>query len=378
MAPAIPGLGVNRYAPAMTTIPVPLPQNGYDVEVGPGLLARLGHLVHQVASHSRAAIISDQSVCDTYGAVAERALAEAGYDTHLETMPSGERHKNLQSYARLMDGLLAAALERASPVVALGGGVTGDTAGFVAATYMRGVPLVQCPTTLLAMVDAAVGGKVAVNAACGKNLIGAFYQPCLVVIDTNTLSTLPPRQLRCGLAEAVKHGMIRDSGLFDFIGQHASAIDALDPAIMVDLVHRNVRIKAAVVSEDQTEEGVRAHLNFGHTFAHAIEATVGYGKVLHGEAVSLGMVAATALSVRRGQCQPRVLEQLTQLLETLNLPTVWPNLPATKILLDAMKRDKKVQDDQLRLVLPCCIGEVTIVADADDGQVAEAWDRIRS
>ena len=220
-------------------------------------------------------------------------------------LPPGEEHKNLDTAAKLYGLLTDARLERQSPVIALGGGVVGDTVGFAAATYLRGLPFAQCPTTLLAMVDASVGGKVGVNLPAGKNLVGSFYQPRLVVIDTDTLTTLPPRELRCGLAECVKHAAIRDAQRFDWLEQNLDRVMKLDPATLVELVHWNVQIKASVVMADEKETGERAHLNFGHTFAHAIETLSGYGHYHHGEAVSLGMVAAANLAAATGRCEPR-------------------------------------------------------------------------
>jgi 3-dehydroquinate synthase len=292
-------------------------------------------------------------------------------------VPSGERHKTLETVRGVYDTLLAARLERRSPVIALGGGVVGDTAGFAAATYLRGVPFVQCPTSLLAMVDASVGGKVGVNVPQGKNLIGAFYQPMAVVVDPLVLQTLPPRELRCGLAECVKHGVIRDPGLFDWIEERVARIQAIDPAVMTELVARNVAIKARVVEEDEKESGVRAHLNFGHTFAHAIEATSGYGTIEHGEAVALGMAAATQLAVDLGRCDAALLARLTALLEKIGLPTR-AELAATEELLAAMRLDKKVKAGRMRLVLPDRLGAVSIVEDAPEDAVRAAWESIRA
>ena len=252
----------------MAIIEINLPHHRYEVRIEPGAIASLGKWAQEVAPHKYAALISDQAVADTHGAATAQSLSQAGYDVLTHTIPSGERQKNLETVRRLYDLLVDARFERKSPVIALGGGVVGDTAGFVASTYLRGVTFIQCPTTLLAMVDASVGGKVGVNLPQGKNLIGSFYQPNLVVADTNTLSTLPTRELKCGLAECVKHAVIRDAELFDWIDLHIQAILSQDPQTLVELVSRNVAIKAAVVMADEKETGERAHLNFGHTFAH--------------------------------------------------------------------------------------------------------------
>lgn len=361
----------------MATVELTLPHHRYDIRIEPGLLGRLGELVRAVAPHQQAAVIVDENIAQTHGPVATDAMTNAGYDVVSAKMPIGEQHKTLDTVRSLYDTLLNARMERKSPVVALGGGITGDTVGFVAATYLRGVPFIQCPTTLLAMVDASVGGKVGVNVPQGKNLIGAFYQPDLVAIDTDTLKTLPARELRCGLAECVKHGVIRDASLFDWIADNLPAIQNLDSAAMVELVERNVRIKAAVVIEDEKEAGVRAHLNFGHTFAHAIEAGTEYGTYHHGEAVALGMVAAARLAADLGRCDRSVLDKLTQLLDAIGLPTSAADLPDTRKLIEIMRLDKKVADGKIRLVLPTRMGEVTVANDVDDTAIAAAWDTLR-
>lgn len=361
----------------MECVDLTLPHHHYQVLIEPGLLSGLGALVREVAPHNRAALIVDDKITDTHGPAAEASLKSAGYDPLVTTMTSGEDHKNLSTVETLYHKLLDERLERRSPVVALGGGIVGDTGGFVAASYLRGVPFVQCPTTLLAMVDASVGGKVGVNMPQGKNLIGAFHQPVLVVIDTNTLKTLPRRDLLCGLAECVKHGVIRDPELFNWIDANIQPILDLDPGVLVELVQRNVRIKAAVVMEDEKEAGVRAHLNFGHTFAHAIEAGTEYGLYLHGEAVSLGMVAAARLASACGRCDAGVVDRLTALLIKIGLPTSANDLPANDRLMSIMRSDKKVIDGRVRLVLPDKLGAVSIVNDTPDDAVAGAWDSLR-
>jgi len=366
----------------MAVVEVNLPQHRYRVVIEPGLLPRLGALVREAAPHGQAALLADRALGATHGAAVESALRAAGYRVLYRDFPAGEDHKNLDTVRDLYTALLDAHLERGSPVVALGGGVVTDTAGFVAATYLRGVPLVTCPTTLLAMVDAAVGGKTGVNVPQGKNLIGSFYQPRLVAIDPEVLATLPVRELRGGLAECVKHGVIRDPELFEFIERNVAAILRRQTGVLGELVERNVRIKAAVVMADEKETGERAHLNFGHTFAHAIEATCAggmgaAGSYEHGEAVALGMVAATALAVACGRCPQAVGTQLKALLERLGLPTCAPDLAPTAILLDAMRLDKKVAGGRIRLVLPDRMGGVSIVSDTPDDAIAAAWEAIR-
>ena len=364
----------------MATVELKLPYHRYEIRIEPGALNSLGQWVCDVAKHDRAALFVDTAVLDTHGQTAKQSLTAAGFELVTQGVSSGEDHKNLDAVRSLYDVMLDAKLERKSPVIALGGGVVGDTVGFVASTYLRGVPFIQCPTTLLAMVDAAVGGKVGVNVPQGKNLVGSFYQPHLVVADINTLNTLPDRELRCGLAECVKHAVIRDAVLFEWIDQNLDKILSRQPEALVELVQRNVQIKADVVMADEKEAGQRAHLNFGHTFAHAIEATGGYGSsesYHHGEAVSLGMVAATALAVDRGQCDGTVLDKLVGLLGRIGLPIRSDRLAATDQLLATMRLDKKVADGRLRLVLPGRLGAVTIVDDVPDVAVEQAWANIR-
>ena len=361
----------------MATVPVNLPHHQYHVTIAAHALEQLGDIAHARAPHKTCALIGDEHVLNVHGAKAIGSLTAAGYDAITHPIPPGENHKHLDTVRAAYDTMLDHKLERKSPVIALGGGVVGDMAGFVAATYLRGVPFVQCPTTLLEMVDASVGGKVGVNVPQGKNLIGAFHQPVAVVIDPLVLQTLAPRELRCGMAECVKHGVIRDGKLFRWIDENWAKIQAIDTKALVELISRNVAIKAAVVMEDEKESGVRAHLNFGHTFAHAIEATSGYGQIEHGEAVALGMVAATHLAIDAGICEANLLEPLIGLLEKIGLPTS-AALVETEALLAAMRLDKKVADSKIRLVLPTKMGRVTIVNDIDDDAIAAAWEHIRA
>lgn len=357
-------------------VEIKLPHHYYEVHIEPGLLSSLGECARAAAPHDRTALLMDQQIAETHGRNACDSLFKAGYDVVTHTLSGGEANKNLDTVAVLLDVLVRHRMERRSPVIALGGGVVGDTVGFVAASYLRGAPLIQCPTTLLAMVDASVGGKTGVNLPQGKNLVGAFHQPHLVVIDTNTLQTLPPRELRCGLAECVKHAVIRDASLFDWLEQHVDSILALDESTLVELVERNVAVKAAVVMVDEKEAGERAHLNFGHTFAHAIEAAQGYGAetgYLHGEAVSLGMVAATTLAVNAKRCDGALLDRLIKLLDRIGLPTQSDQLPDVSTLIETMMLDKKVADGRLRLVLPDRLGAVSITAESSIEALAAAW-----
>ncbi len=361
----------------MHRVEVALPHHRYDVVIQPGLLEGLGEWVRQLAPHDRAAVMGDRTPMQIHGGRAAESMRQAGYDAIEVPIECGEEHKTLQTVSKLYGHMVGHQLERKSPVISLGGGVSGDTVGFAAATYLRGVPFIQCPTTLLAMVDASVGGKVGVNIPEGKNLVGAFYQPHAVAIDPVTLQTLPPRELRCGLAECVKHGMIRDSSLFNYLKANLAKIQAIDLDTVSELVRRNVQIKAAVVMADEKESGERAHLNFGHTFAHAIEANAGYGVIGHGEAVSLGMVAATHLAESIGLCETGLKPKLIDLLAAIGLPTR-SALPENSQLIQTMRLDKKVADNRIRFVLPEAMGRVTIRNDIADDQVAQAWDSIRS
>ena len=364
----------------MPTVTLELPYHTYDIIIESGLLKSLGKQVRRVNDHERACLIVDQNIEKSHGRVAARAMAAVDYDCVVGVMPVGEEHKNLGTMRALYQVMLDAKLERRSPVVAIGGGITGDVAGFVAATYLRGVPFIQVPTTLLAMVDASVGGKTGVNMPQGKNLIGAFHQPHLVVMDVDTLLSLPEREIRCGMAECIKHGMIRDASLLDWTVANAGPISKLETDTMLELLRRNVEIKAGVVMRDEKESGERAHLNFGHTFAHAIEAAAAYGNKLdiqHGEAVSLGMVAATRLAVWQGLCDESVLIQLVGALESFGLPTVTKKLPADDQMLLHMRLDKKVADKQIKLVLPTHIGEVVVVDDVPETEIGRAWESLR-
>lgn len=382
--------------------------HSYEIIIEPGAIDTLGERLARVAPHAKAGAIIDANIEPSHGRVALRALKRGGYDVTVGVMPASEKMKSLKTVQELLAVLLDAKLERKSPVVAIGGGIVGDTTGYVAASYLRGVPFVQVPTTLLSMVDASVGGKVGVNVPQGKNLVGAFHQPVLVVIDPNVLKTLPDRDLRCGLAECVKHGVIRDPDLFSWIEDNLDRILDLDSDALVELVKRNVTIKAEVVMDDEKEQGVRAHLNFGHTFAHAIEASPAVeakaskkprrrfappprfevpepppqaqsyeGPYAHGEAVSLGMVAATSLAVATGRCDSTLLDRLVALLDRIGLPTSSDKLADTELLMDIMQTDKKVKDGQVRLVLPDRLGAVSIVNDTPSEKIAEAWHALR-
>ena len=357
--------------------------HAYDVQIGTGLLDTLGQRIVEavpgLASGGKAALVSDEGL-EAYGHTqrAARSLQTAGVDTTVAVIPVGERHKNLRTVGHLLDLCLDAGLERSHPVVALGGGIVGDVAGFVAASLLRGVPLVQCPTTLLSMCDASVGGKTGVNTKQGKNLVGAFWQPHAVLADVDTLRTLPDAELACGLAECLKHGIIRDAELFAFIVDRCEDFRARDPAALTELVARNVAIKAAVVEADERERGERAHLNLGHTFAHAIEATWKLGGAYrHGEAVAIGIAAATRMAAALGRCPESLIERVEGGLTAAHLP-IRGKLAPTPALLRVMLRDKKAAGGKVRFVLPTRMGRCEVVGDVPEQAVVAAWDAVRA
>jgi len=355
----------------MRTVAVDLGERSYEICIGAGLLENLGEMVREVAPAKRAAVISDETVARLYGQQAVASLRAAGCEVHLVTFPPGDASKSLQQAERLYDALAAARIERGNPVVTLGGGVTGDLGGFVAATWLRGVPFVQVPTTLEADVDASVGGKVAVNHSSGKNMIGAFYQPRRVIIDVRCLQTLERRDLIAGLAESVKHGLIRDAEFFAWHEQNVEAILACREQTLSELIERNCRIKADVVSEDERESGIRAILNFGHTLGHAIESEMQY-QWRHGECVAVGMLAANHIALARGTISAADVERVERLLDRLGLPIRLDRPILATALLERMKRDKKVRDGKIRFVLPEGIGRVDVTDDVSEAEMVEA------
>lgn len=315
-------------------------ESGYEVVIGPGALALLPDLLAGTCARHRYALIADETVAGLYASRVEELLAGSRIDRF--TFPAGERSKSLENWMELSDRMFAAGLGRDAAVLALGGGVTGDLAGFVAATYMRGVPLVQLPTSLLAMIDSSVGGKTGVDTPRGKNLVGAFLQPELVVADMELLRTLDPRELRAGLAEAIKHGAIADEEYFDWIEDSLDSILALEPEASTRLVRRSVELKAAVVAADEREAGLRKTLNFGHTIGHALEALSGYS-ILHGEAIATGMVLEARLAERIGVAEAGTAERLATLLARADLPVDLPAGTDLRRLLDLTLLDKKAR-----------------------------------
>jgi 3-dehydroquinate synthase len=343
----------------MRVVKVPLGERSYAIKISSGLLERLGPDCRQLRLGKRCAVIADANTAPRFASQAIRSLKTSGFDPALVVVPAGETAKSLKTVHACCDQLAAHRLERKSFIVALGGGVVGDLAGFVAATYLRGIPFVQVPTTLLAQVDSSVGGKVGVNLKAGKNLVGAFHQPRFVVCDLDTLSTLPEREFRAGLAEVIKYGVIYDAALFRRLEREMPKLLAREPHTLAAAIGRCCEIKAEVVSQDETESGLRQILNFGHTIGHAIEAVSRYGKYLHGEAISIGQIAAAELSAKLLGLPVAEVERIRNLFLSAGLPVAINLAPKQrKRLLAAMKLDKKVSGGEVKFVLAERIGKV--------------------
>jgi 3-dehydroquinate synthase len=352
-------------------VPIELGERSYPIIIGTSLLDDPATW-SAVPGSAQALIVSNTTVAPLYAQRLERALAARHARVHVLALPDGEQYKDWQSLNLIFDALLKHACDRKTVLYALGGGVVGDMTGFAAASYMRGVPFVQVPTTLLAQVDSSVGGKTAINHPLGKNMIGAFYQPRVVVCDLETLATLPPREFSAGLAEVIKYGPIADMQFLDWLEANVGGIVQRRVDLIAHAVRRSCEIKAWVVGQDEREAGLRAILNFGHTFGHAIEAGLGYGKWLHGEAVGCGMVMAMHLSMRLGMVDHAFVERLTALLREAGLPVVAPRLGADRYL-ELMRVDKKAEAGELKFVLIDKPGSA-IVRSAPDSVVREVID----
>ena len=343
----------------MRTVQVHLGKRSYRILIGGGLLTRLGTECKKLSLGARCAVITDKNVGPRFSKTALASLKAAGFDPVLITVPAGETAKSLQTVHACYDQLAAHRLERKSFIIALGGGVVGDLAGFVAATYLRGVAFVQVPTTLLSQVDSSVGGKVGVNLRAGKNLVGAFHQPRFVLCDLDTLRSLPERELRAGLAEVIKYGIIHDARMFAWLEKNLRKLLACDANALAVAITRSCAIKAEVVSQDETETGLRAILNFGHTIGHAIEAISGYGQYLHGEAIAIGQVAAAKISAAQSGLSQRDATRVEKIFHAAGLPTQIELAPARrKKLFDAMRLDKKVSAGEITFVLAERLGTV--------------------
>ncbi len=327
-----------------------------------GGLHHLPQSLQSLALSKRVFIVTDTGVGCFYAEPIQALLAAAGFDPRVFTIPAGESSKSILCWQQILDWLVGHKAEHQEPIIALGGGVVGDLAGFVAATYHRGVPLVQVPTSLLAQVDAAIGGKTAINHSLGKNLVGAYYQPRLITVDPAVLLTLPERAYREGWAEIVKYGMILDAELFEMLEAHISALHARDATLLTKIIARCIRLKMDIVQRDERDGGLRNILNYGHTFGHALEALAGYGTWLHGEAVSIGMEVATRIAVARALLSAEDALRQQQLLRSLHLPVHCPGVDIGAVLA-AMQRDKKVRAGHMRWILPTCIGQAGVYDD---------------
>jgi 3-dehydroquinate synthase len=355
----------------MKTLTVALGERSYPLYIGAGLLHHAGALLAPTLASAKAVIVSNPVVAGLWLAPLRDSLAAAGITSQVLLIPDGEAYKNWDTLHDVLTRLLELQAERSTVVVALGGGVVGDLAGFASAIYQRGMRLVQVPTTLLAQVDSSVGGKTAVNHALGKNMIGAFHQPAAVLIDIDCLRTLPQRELAAGLAEVIKYGAIRDAGFFAWLEENLDALVARDPTALAHAVGESCRIKAGIVAADERESGERALLNFGHTFGHAIEAAQGYGNWLHGEAVGAGMVIAAEVSRRRGTLAAPDAQRLRDLVGRAGLPVAPPPLPFARWM-ELMAIDKKVVGGSIRFILLEALGQAVIAGDVSAQTLAAA------
>ena len=353
----------------MQTLTVALDDRSYPIHIGAGLVRR-ADLIASKLPQNKVAIVTNTTVAPLYLAPLSEALKAGGVDAVTIVLPDGEVYKNWETLNRIFDALLTHRCERKTTVIALGGGVIGDLAGFAAAVYLRGVPFIQIPTTLLAQVDSAVGGKTAINHPLGKNMIGAFYQPRAVIADTDTLTTLPERELAAGIAEVIKYGLICDLEFFEWLEKNIARLLAREPDALAHAIERSCRNKAEIVALDERENDVRALLNLGHTFGHAIEAGLGFGTWLHGEAVAAGMVLAAKLSQRLGLIGQHDVERAVDILACARLPVTAPDLGIARYL-ELMGHDKKVESGKMRFVLLKRIGEAFVTDSVANAALAD-------
>lgn len=359
----------------MSTVRVNLGERSYEIDIRAGNLARVGAVVASLARGTCVAVVTDANVAVLYADAVTQSLDAAGLVSRVFEVPAGEASKSPTTLAGLWQDFIAFDMDRTSTVVALGGGVVGDLAGFAAATTMRGVRYVQVPTTLLACVDSSVGGKTAIDLAAGKNLVGAFHQPSAVVIDPTTLCTLPKRELVAGLAEVIKHGVIMDAAFFERLERDIDKLLALDAEVTAEIIARNCELKAGVVAEDEREAGRRAILNYGHTVGHAVETLSGGARV-HGEAVAVGMAVEAVIAEKLGRIGSEVTERQNALLERAGLPTTVGDVKTAEAL-ETMRHDKKAKQGRLNFALPSAIGRCDVVADVRPEVVVEALEACR-
>lgn len=359
----------------MKTLPVNLGERSYDIVIGPDSLKRLHEFFEKYRIGKRVFVLSNPSVFQLYGQELRDGLSKSGSQVTEILIPEGEKHKNLHTVENIYTYLIAQRADRSSTLVALGGGVTGDIAGFVAATFLRGIPYVQIPTTLVAQVDSSVGGKTGVNHHLGKNLIGAFYQPHLVVVDINTLASLPEREFQSGLYEIIKYGLIYDADFFQYFEDHLEQLRERTPEVLEHTISRCCEIKGEIVSQDERENDLRRILNFGHTFGHALEAAMAFRGLTHGEAIAYGMLAASRISAIRGLIDSATCERIEVSLRRIgNLPPI-KDIPTHRVR-EAMDRDKKRQEGRIAFVLLKGIGKAVIEVDLEE-QFSEIWEPLR-
>jgi 3-dehydroquinate synthase len=364
-----------------TELTLTTPTTSYPVVVGAGVLHTLAERLDALQVRGALWLVTDSEVFPHYGPELEAYLSNAGYAVHTHIVPAGEASKSQEHLWNLYTWMISGSVERQDVVLALGGGVVGDLAGFAAATVLRGIPFVQLPTTLLAMVDASIGGKTGINHPLGKNLVGAFHQPRMVLADTRTLASLPPRELRAGWAEVIKHGVIRDADLFARLETHAHELsnahtmgqaDATFQQVLGDVIRQAAAVKVVVVNEDEREKGLRVILNYGHTLGHALETALGYDTLLHGEAVAIGMHHAARIAVLAGLLAEEDMQRQQRLLEAYGLPTTFPPGADLERVLALTFHDKKVQQKRIRWVLPTGIGSVSVCDDISEAVVRES------
>lgn len=355
----------------LLNLAVDLGERSYNITIASSILTGTGSMIKKLSGLQKVLLVSNPTVYALYGEMLYQSLNEQGFKVRVALMPDGEQYKTVEHAMKVLDQAVEARLERNSIVVALGGGVVGDLAGFVAAVYHRGIGFVQIPTTLLAQVDSSVGGKVAVNHALGKNMIGAFYQPRLVVIDIDTLRTLEARELIAGMGEVVKYGIVYDADFFAYLEEHAERIIAQDQECLQHVIYQCCHIKSAIVEKDETEQGLRAILNLGHTFGHSLEKLGGYHELRHGEAVAMGTMAAAYLAEELGYLTGAEVQRIQNLYRRLGLETLFPPYDPVSIY-EGMQNDKKISQGRLRMVLPDGIGAYVIKEDLQTEMILAA------
>lgn len=357
-----------------TIVHVGLAERSYDIHIGLDNLSAIGELVDGLDDISHIVIITDSNVRELYGETILKSLSQKNFQVDIMSVPAGESSKSVSILEELWQQMLSLGADRKTVIITLGGGVVGDLAGFVAASYGRGIRFIQIPTTLLATVDSSVGGKVGINLPAAKNMVGAFWQPQAVLIDVAVLQSLPARDYCAGLAEVVKYGVIQDENFFSQLENNVGLILERDPEFMRDVIARCCELKAYVVEQDERETtGLRAILNYGHTFCHAIEACTGYGTYLHGEAVAIGMLCASRMAEALGRITPEDTARQHHLLEQLNLPTALPRDVEREPMVEAMKRDKKTEHGKIRFILPTRIGHVELVDNVNQALALAAF-----